>query len=141
MGRALSIAWLIAAGLAVPGWAQDAASCLECHSLPDQTMSLPGGGEVKGPTAVTRQRMSDAVRTKSTKRRACHTPSTTTTHTSQERASRRRRTPARRQGPNSPVRVRVPSGKMAMGVSPSEAAWRSPRRCPFTVASGSTTGY
>ncbi|HEX7787159.1 MAG TPA: cytochrome c3 family protein [Methylomirabilota bacterium] len=45
MGRALSIAWLIAAGLAVPGWAQDAASCLECHSLPDQTMSLPGGGE------------------------------------------------------------------------------------------------
>jgi hypothetical protein len=45
MRPAAAIAWLLAAGLAGPVTAQDAASCLECHSLPDQPIAFPGGGE------------------------------------------------------------------------------------------------
>jgi hypothetical protein len=44
MGRALTVAWLLGAGFAVQGSAQDAASCLECHQVPDQQMAFPSGG-------------------------------------------------------------------------------------------------
>jgi hypothetical protein len=44
MGRALTVAWLLGAGLAVQARAQDAASCLECHGVADQQLTFPGGG-------------------------------------------------------------------------------------------------
>jgi hypothetical protein len=46
LALAASVACLLGIAGALPSSAQDAAACLACHALPDQTIAFPDGGEL-----------------------------------------------------------------------------------------------